>query len=134
MCENTIRSIIEHRGDYKNFSYFVSFIYPGYRCGYVTVPHNHKLFGKECENIVCHGGISYSGINYYDKQSSDWIIGFDCAYYGDAYDKESFDLYFSHVSNKIPHPSERLFCASFGTVKTLDFCKKECQQIIEQLL
>lgn len=62
----------------------------GWGNGYVAIPQGHPLFGvdySDIESIDIHGGLTYSA----DKLSAQpketegmWIIGFDCAHYGDT--------------------------------------------------
>ncbi len=48
-------------------------------CGYVVLPHNHPLYGKDIEDkdhpkINVHGGITYSSFN----EDGEFLVGFDC--------------------------------------------------------
>jgi len=59
--------------------------YLGHLCGYVLLPKNHRLFEKEyfceeLEDLDVHGGITYSD---YSEDKKYWVIGFDCAHFGD---------------------------------------------------
>lgn len=49
-------------------------------CGYVRVPENHILFGKNCSDIpikVHNKNVTYA--DFYRKDFHFWNIGFDCA-------------------------------------------------------
>jgi hypothetical protein len=60
----------------------------GWGNGYVAVPKEHPLYGKDYNNIDidAHGGLTYAS-DYSDWMPKEvegmWIIGFDCAHYGD---------------------------------------------------
>ena len=83
--------------------------------GYVYIPQGHPCFDKFCEDIdvQIHGGLTYSGltklngIDYY-------IVGFDCAHYGDI----------------IP---EHDYIFEGSTYKDYNFVKQETIQLAEQL-
>lgn len=70
----------------------------GYANGYVAVPQNHPLWGKDYDdeelwNIDVHGGLTYSDSwrdQFPNAELLDgevpkgyWIFGFDTAHYGD---------------------------------------------------
>lgn len=93
-----------------------------HRCGYVGVPITHPMYAMNYNDVSvdCHGGLMYSGdsTDSYPVESLDsslWWFGFDCAHLGDA-----------------PITSEG-YEMSEGTVRTLDFCVKECESIASQL-
>ena len=69
----------------------------GHWCGYVQVPEDSRLFGKnynfysQSENgisalekaindINVHGGLTYAGER---RKDGDWWFGFDCGHFGD---------------------------------------------------
>lgn len=71
----------------------------GYANGYVAVPENHPLYGKDyydLDGIHVHGGLTYSGkmVPYtHDFELLDgelpqeyWCFGFDTAHWGDNLD------------------------------------------------
>jgi hypothetical protein len=49
-------------------------------CGYVGLPKGHKYYGKKYIQIDVdvHRGLTYS-----KKDDGFWVIGFDCAHFGD---------------------------------------------------
>ena len=59
---------------------------------YIQIPSNHRLYGKDYDEIYnevdidVHGGITYTNDHLYisDNQKIDgWFIGWDYAHYGD---------------------------------------------------
>ena len=89
---NKLEPIIEKQFVYMDFPCVIIFQPMLHRCGYVGIPENHELYGKNYEdiNVECHGGLTY-GRNYlYGHEETDlWWIGFDCAHYLDAKDFET---------------------------------------------
>lgn len=74
--------------------------------------------------INCHGGLTYSskeGSNKYPVESELHWFGFDCAHYGDAY------IELSEFAKQYGFGRE-------GTVRTLEYCKEQCESIADQLL
>jgi hypothetical protein len=55
----------------------------GHLCGYVGLPKEHKLYGKDYDDIYAdvHGGVTFAGERR--QQADTWFVGFDCAHYGD---------------------------------------------------
>ena len=50
-------------------------------CGYVCLPVGHPFYEKgydETEDLEVHGGLKYT-----DLEDGDWVVGFDCAHFGD---------------------------------------------------
>ena len=67
--------------------------YRRHRCGYVAIPSGHQLHGKSYDDdVFCdvdvHGGLTFSGTSgdrpIESIDSSDWLLGFDCAHSGDG--------------------------------------------------
>lgn len=59
----------------------------GHRCGYVRVPPEHPLHGKDYDapSVEVHGGLTFAELEpcaHEDGQG--WWFGFDCAHSGDA--------------------------------------------------
>lgn len=58
----------------------------GHYCGYVRVPAESALHGKDYDDalfadVEVHGGLTFA--NEHDGREG-WWLGFDCAHYGDA--------------------------------------------------
>lgn len=83
-----------NEGNFLGFSYEVSKQDRGYHCGYVRIPEGHPWYGEHYNNLFTsedfvvdvHGGLTFSAM---DRETKEWIIGFDCAHYGDAPTPES---------------------------------------------
>jgi hypothetical protein len=127
---------------YKNIWYVIQrHHHNGYFCGYIGLPvfinlpmghydetgqeYSEKLHSPyhnqhELDMIDVHGGVTYHGnpTNFYPNSNVDieWI-GFDCAHASD-YALEKGD--------------DTTWMDKPRTYKTLDFCKNECQRVIEQ--
>lgn len=56
----------------------------GHLCGYVGLPADHPLYGRDYESIDVdvHGGLTFSGHRKCADETV-WWLGFDCAHYGD---------------------------------------------------
>lgn len=54
------------------------------RCGYVRVPEDHVLHGKEYDDVSfqVHGGLTFSG-RPQAEDADGWWFGFDCGHAGD---------------------------------------------------
>ena len=114
-------------------------IFGGHLCGYVVIPENcPKWKFEEVPDFDVHGGITFSNIqDHLDK----YVIGFDCAHGGDIVPsmKEIInDIYekcfkwmkkgaaekFMELNNRVnPRP----------TYKNIEFVKKECESLADQL-
>lgn len=84
----------------------------GSLCGYVDLPKDHKLYGKDYDNIDVnvHGGLTYA-----DYTSDDmWRIGFDCA----------------HAWDKIPYDKDIL---NESIYRTFDYVTNEVNNLVEQI-
>ncbi len=81
----------------------------GHLCGYVILNKDNKYFGKHYDEIPVevHGGLTYS-----EEEDGDWVVGFDCAHYGD---KCPYNEYTS------------------GIYRDKNFVKFECESLAEQL-
>lgn len=85
-------------------------------CGYITLTKDSSLYSVDYDdiNISAHGGITYQG---YD-QNENWVIGFDCAHYGDL------TPYFV-LNNDFPFDS-------FGEYRDMQYVKAQCESMAEQ--
>jgi hypothetical protein len=50
--------------------------------GYVAIPKGHRVWGKGYDDVDVdvHGGLTYANE---DKETSEWVFGFDCTHAGD---------------------------------------------------
>lgn len=131
--------IVEKHGVYRDFNYLVIFMRDGHRCGYVGIPENHILYKKhydECQNIDCHGGLTFSDFTskFPCNDLHLWWLGFDCNHYVDLRDYDSIEKYYG---KKTRDEIETLY-HSFNTpgqhLWTLDECETECKSIIDQII
>jgi hypothetical protein len=54
----------------------------GHLCGYVVIPKGHRVWGKGYDDVDVdvHGGLTYADE---DKETGEWVFGFDCSHGGD---------------------------------------------------
>ena len=54
----------------------------GHLCGYVAIPKGHRVWGKGYDDVdvEVHGGLTYADE---DKETGEWVFGFDCSHGGD---------------------------------------------------
>jgi hypothetical protein len=54
----------------------------GHLNGYVAVPKGHRVWGKGYDDVDVdvHGGLTYADE---DKETGEWVFGFDCSHGGD---------------------------------------------------
>lgn len=123
---------VEYKGVYKDFKFYVVLQRMGHRCGYVVLPSNHICNGLDYDeiNVSVHGGLTYADKDYIDN-GNDYMIGFDCAHCYDASDYEALDKY--GLGENMPLGLRNML-HNDGEIRTLDYVKKECESLIEQLL
>ena len=131
-----------HVNQYKNVWYVIQRHKEyGHYCGYIGLPcsidlsigqydeHGHEIieklhspyYNKYClDMIAVHGGVTYhgnpTGFNPNPNINLDWI-GFDCAHSNDYVLSQGDDT---------------TWMGKPRTYKTLEYCKNECQSVIEQ--
>jgi hypothetical protein len=83
----------EHEPDNEEWTHELT----GYKCtvwrhptfghlnGYVAIPKGHNAWGENYDlindnGIEVHGGLTYSDE---DKETGEWVVGFDCSHAGD---------------------------------------------------
>lgn len=102
----------------------------GFRCGYVLINENNSLYGKhyndEAQCLSAHGGITFSDklTEGYpiDINGNFWVFGFDCIHGGDGIDETILAEKPTYVTMSF-----------YGTVRTLDYCITECEDLSRQL-
>lgn len=145
--------VIEGGGEYKGFEYIITFTPMGHRCGYVAIPHDHKLndlpervnsWRQEPEidyyaaNIDCHGGLTFGSRTHYIKkmlgvECDDIWIGFDCNHSCDARDHNGLMKYYGADCDTFKMLKKWPDIDYMGTVRDFDYVKNECKNIIDQL-
>lgn len=153
------RYIVEREFEHAGYKCVVTFNVMGHRCGYVGIPKNHPLYGKEYSDyleikkadvgdrderirieayFLCHGGIIFAdgGENSnYPIESDLWWFGFDCAYCDDAKELElayeRFPNYRESLAMQIE--CEDRFRIDGTIVRTEEYVAEECKKLAEQL-
>lgn len=100
----------------------------GHLCGYVKIPEGHNYFCKDYDDIPvsCHGGLTFS-----DESK----IGFDCGHMWDIVPSMVKIRKDNGLIHQIPLPflpTEFIFFEN--TYKNIEFCVKECESIVDQLI
>lgn len=94
-----------------------------HRCGYVATPA--VLQGRDYSDFDfdVHGGLTFSGdLKHAGIEDSHWWFGFDCLHLGDR-----------EIEPLEPYTRLDPFLWPHGTVKSLDFCIKQCESLAKQL-
>lgn len=120
-----IHKIIKQEGDTKEWVYtcnngieFKCYIRrvprSGHLCGYVHLTPDNDYFGYEYDQIPvnCHGGLTYAS-----EHNNEWVIGFDCAHYGDLQ----------------PFYTDMEIYGNDGTYRDMEYLTNECESICEQI-
>lgn len=126
----------EERFDYKGYPCVILFMSFGHRCGYVGVPIE-KSYNIDIDDIDCHGGVTYceEHLHYQEDKNIKWI-GFDTGHYGDGRDFETVKKLFGDnpkILNGLEFFQGSGYWVDFP-VRTLDYCKEQCKQIVEQII
>lgn len=134
-----MKPILEKEFNYNGLNCYVLMMPYGYRCGYVEIPKGFEYYGQECTHLECHGGITYAE-DYLATVSNDeddvWYIGFDCAHAWDSPDYEkALELYKDNqeACKDLQKRMENGYLM-LGDVRTLDYCIKECEKIVDQVI
>lgn len=106
----------------------------GHWCGYVGVPPGHPLFGSGYDiepHPDVHGGLTFAAKCQEDREHGIchipepgrpehvWWFGFDCAHLGDI--------------SPVHDTHRRSYGSHTDTYKTLEYVKRECTKLAEQL-
>ena len=106
-------------------------IFGGHLCGYISIPKNHKFFGKNFYDIEIevHGGLTYANI-----EEDEFWIGFDCAHSMDYVPSMEF-LRKKYISDLImPIPEEYKDHPLFKPIyRNIFFCIQECKSMADQV-
>lgn len=125
--------MVEKTSVYRGYTYFVVFQERGgWRCGYVRIPEDHVLCEMDYDdvNVNCHGGLTFSGKL---KDISGWLIGFDCAHFGDGYDFEKLKLYMKPEDYAI-YEKLNIPLWSGAHIWTTEEVEEECKSMIDQII
>lgn len=122
---------------YKNYKYAVWFNdVQGFRCGYVQIPENHKLFEKshheyEIDSIQ----LTFSG---HIKGLDGWFIGWDHHHSWDGIDEEGIRKAHSDLPKDKLEEIINIARSSSGDCYCLisyaDDVEHECHRVIDELI
>lgn len=112
---------VERCGVYKGRPWIIKLMLPeGYRCGYVEAPKALNKLKRELEDLDVHGGVTFlerfNPLTY--ETASGYWAGFDCHHFGDG----------------IGCPPEDFEGLFQGEIRSLEYCVKECEKLIDQLI
>lgn len=139
-------AMAEDGGIYKDYEYLITFNDMGFRCGYVAIKENHKLYNNDdydSLDLNVHGGITF-----FDKSDcildqdliktscADKWIGFDAGHGYDGHDLELSKKYFN--INNVPNTDGyRFWSNSIRTlqqVRSKEYIIEQCKGLIDQLM
>jgi hypothetical protein len=140
------RYVVESDFIHNGLRCVVTFGVMGNRCGYIGIPREHSLYGKDYIDIeraidygICHGGLTYSSSwnknkELYPVMSDLWWFGFDCAHYGDGKDLDLALEYFPELERQImvSKQCDDMFHAC-DPVRDKEYVEDECRSLANQL-
>ena len=85
-------------------------------CGYIYLDEDNTFYGVNYDNIPCnvHCGLSFS-----KKVDDSWVIGFDCAHFGDLIPFFVFEKNLGYYTN------------SKSVYRDINYVKSECEKLAE---
>jgi hypothetical protein len=109
----------------------------GHRCGYIGLPKEHSLYGKNYSDIDIdvHGGLTYAGggeNSKYPVESDLWWFGFDCAHWMDGKDFDLIAELADERTYQVMQEVEKEYPTE-GTIRTTEYVEKELINAVEQL-
>lgn len=128
--------VLEEKGTYEGYNYFIVFTFNGYRCAYVEIPKDSKYYKVDYEelDIDAHGGITFS--EYYPEltgssnEDDKWYIGWDYGHFSDRTSVELVEEYFP--DEEVLEFTKTCDRPTFNT-NSLDDVIEECKYVINQL-
>jgi hypothetical protein len=132
-------AMAEDGGIYKDYEYLITFNDMGFRCGYVAVKENHKLYNNDdydSLDLNVHGGVTFFDksdcildLDLIKKSCDDKWVGFDA---GHAYDGHDLNLV-KNIFNR-EYPQQISFLRSNGEIRTKEYMIEQCKGLIDQLV
>lgn len=108
-----------YKKSYKNHDYYIVLNHLDVVCGYVedtiSRPQEGYFFDPYEHDLDVHGGVSYDGHAYFNKQDNRHFIGFDCGHACDKVPK------LSYIGENHPWRNEQ-------------YVESECRKLIRQLI
>lgn len=136
-----INPVTEKVWEYKGYICLILFMPQGYRCGYVALTKTSRFYKKGYYEIpvCCHGGLTYaeSFLRCHEGIKEIWWIGFDTGHCMDAMDYETAYKYFAdypEIIKQLDITKNIFFRSSESEVRTLEYCKYECENIVKQII
>lgn len=135
MDDKKILPHLEAMHEYRGYTCAVLLMPLGHRCGYVGIPKGKPYYGYrygKLDFVDCHGGLTYSEdfLKADGVPDGRWWIGFDCMH---AYDHPDIEAVRRVFGGKQAEVVER-YSLPHGEVRTLGFCERDCDLIVDQLL
>lgn len=107
-----------YKKSYKNHDYYVVMNHLFVLCGYVedtiSKPKEGYFFDPYEHDLDVHGGVSYDGHAYFNKQDKRHFIGFDCG----------------HACDKVP----KLDFGYNQPWRSKQYVERNCKKLINQLI
>ncbi len=138
--------IAEDGGIYKDYEYLITFNDMGFRCGYVAIKENHKLYNNDdydSLDLNVHGGVTFFDKSDYilyesmiKNSCNDKWIGFDAGHAYDGHDLELSKKYFNinDTKNKYGYLFWLDSMRMNQEVRTKEYMIEQCKILIDQLV
>jgi len=137
--------VAEDGGIYKDYEYLITFNDMGFRCGYVAIKQDHKLYNDHYDNmdLNVHGGVTFSNKSDHvldpdliKTSCADKWVGFDAGHAYDGHDLELSKKYFN--INDVPNKYGYIFgpnsMSTNQEVRTKEYMIEQCKELIDQLV
>lgn len=144
--------IVEGGGKHRGYEWLITFNDMGFRCGYVAISPDHRLYNKDMdeqdEEITVHGGVTFYDNSHIAERlighpCEDKWIGFDAGHHNDMPDIEKLKECFPYLKEtrkdrviEISNMFEKLnrFGIQNSSIKDFEFMKSQCKSIIDQII
>ncbi len=124
---------------YKGIRIVGIMTFMGCRCGYISIPPEHPLYGIDYNkiDIKVHGGLTYSSLttDYPVKTEKDtYWVGFDCAHYGDGKDYDAIIRLNPDKGKQIVEIYSSTWCSTENEIlRSKLYVLNECRDVVNQI-
>lgn len=129
-----MKYVIEKEWESNGYKCMIRFTEGGYRCGYIGVPKESKLYCTHHLDYVLNDldSIAHNGFNSSGRIGDMWYFGFDCNQYNDAPDFNT--AYEYNLINKDERELfKRLYSVYNGKVRSLEYCEEILNKLSEEM-
>lgn len=132
--------VAEDGGIYKGYEYLVTFNDMGFRCGYVSINKENKVYDlclyDDLPDFNVHGGVTFFDTSdcildesLIKNSCADKWIGFDAYHYGD---KSDINLAIKLFSNSNDYLLKNI--SIYGEIRSKEYMVEQCKELIDQLV